>query len=103
MQVQLNNVSKQFGDGRSGGWALKPTTLAFDEGKTTVLIGPSGCGKSTLLRLVVGLIAPTSGTITFDSEPLTREKHTLLRRRSRVCFSRVSGSLSKVIVPLVGA
>ncbi|MBC8103858.1 MAG: ATP-binding cassette domain-containing protein [Cytophagales bacterium] len=60
---------------------MKPTTLAFDEGKTTVLIGPSGCGKSTLLRLVVGLIAPTSGTITFDSEPLTREKHTLLRRR----------------------
>jgi osmoprotectant transport system ATP-binding protein len=36
-----------------------------------VLIGPSGCGKSTLLRLLIGLVQPDTGGITFDGRPVT--------------------------------
>jgi ABC-type sugar transport system ATPase subunit len=32
------------------------------------VLGPTGCGKSTLLRLIAGLDAPDSGTVTFDGE-----------------------------------
>lgn len=65
--IELKNVSKAYGDRI----ALQPTTLTFAEGKTTVLIGPSGCGKSTLLRIVMGLIAPSSGTVWFDGAEIT--------------------------------
>src|SRR5262249_35559447 len=51
--------------------ALGPLTLTVPPGRTTVLIGPSGCGKSTLLRLLVGLVEPDAGAVTFDGTPVT--------------------------------
>lgn len=76
--VQLSGVSKQYGDAP----ALQPTEFSIERGLTTVLIGPSGCGKSTLLRLVIGLIEPDSGTITFDDQPVTRAGIQIVRRRT---------------------
>src|SRR5436190_22344590 len=63
----LNGVSKAY----AGRTALGPLTLAVLPGRTTVLIGPSGCGKSTLLRLLIGLIEPDRGEITFDGRPVS--------------------------------
>lgn len=73
----LTNVSKSFGDHQ----VLKPTTIEFSTGESTVLIGPSGCGKSTLLRILVGLIAADSGTIDFDGEAMTKKNINQLRQR----------------------
>ncbi len=73
----LKNVSKSFGKMQ----VLKPTTVQFRTGESTVLIGPSGCGKSTLLRILVGLIAPDSGTIEFDGTQLTIKNIEKLRQR----------------------
>jgi osmoprotectant transport system ATP-binding protein len=75
--VQLVDVSKTYGDAP----ALHPTTLSIERGKTTVLIGPSGCGKSTLLRLIIHLIEPDSGTISFDGASVTPDKIDIFRRR----------------------
>jgi osmoprotectant transport system ATP-binding protein len=75
--VQLAGVSKKYGSAN----ALHPTDLAFERGKTTVLIGPSGCGKSTLLRLIIRLLDPDSGTIDFDGAPITPANLSPLRRR----------------------
>jgi ABC-2 type transport system ATP-binding protein len=44
-------------------WALRDCTLSVPTGRVIALVGPNGAGKSTLLRLVVGLLAPTSGTV----------------------------------------
>lgn len=73
----LENVSKSFGDTL----VIKPTTVDFPTGRSTVLIGPSGCGKSTLLRMLVGLITPDSGCITFDGTEITSANLTTARRR----------------------
>lgn len=74
---QLQGVQKSFGDKV----VLQPTDLTLEPGRTTVLIGPSGCGKSTLLRLMIGLIEPDSGTITFDGQPVTPKTVMSVRRR----------------------
>lgn len=75
--VRLAGVSKRFGSNA----ALAQTDLAFERGKTTVLIGPSGCGKSTVLRLIVGLLQPGSGTVSVDGETVSENNIAMLRRR----------------------
>jgi osmoprotectant transport system ATP-binding protein len=75
--VKLVDMSKRY----ANGIALHPTNLSLERGKTTVLIGPSGCGKSTLLRLIIRLIEPDSGSITFGDEPIAPDNIDALRRR----------------------
>jgi osmoprotectant transport system ATP-binding protein len=73
----LEQVSKSFGDML----VIKPTSVEFPTGRSTVLIGPSGCGKSTLLRMLVGLITPDSGHIYFDRVEITPANLIEVRRR----------------------
>jgi osmoprotectant transport system ATP-binding protein len=75
--LQLKGVSKSYG----GAPALRDIDLEIPTGRTTVLIGPSGCGKSTLLRLLVGLLWPDAGVVTFDGEPVTPANAQRLRQR----------------------
>jgi zinc transport system ATP-binding protein len=48
---------------------LKHVTLAIEPGTTVGLIGPNGGGKTTLIRLLLGMHAPTRGTITIGGMP----------------------------------
>ena len=50
--------------------ALGPIDLDLYQGEFLSVVGPSGCGKSTFLELLAGLAAPTSGTITFEGQPM---------------------------------
>src|SRR2546425_6414997 len=72
----LEEVSKTFGALP----ALRPTTLRFYQGTTTVLLGPSGCGKSTVLRVAIGLLHPDSGMVSLRGRPLTPGSVRDLRR-----------------------
>jgi ABC-2 type transport system ATP-binding protein len=44
-------------------WALTDCTLTIPSGRVVGLVGPNGAGKTTLLHLAVGLLEPSSGTI----------------------------------------
>jgi ABC-2 type transport system ATP-binding protein len=57
--IETNGLTKHYGRKR----ALEDCTLAIPDGKVVGLVGPNGAGKTTLLHLAVGLLAPTSGTI----------------------------------------
>ncbi len=62
--VQLDSLSRLYGTLV----ALRKITLAFESGRTYVLLGENGAGKSTLLRVIAGLLRPTHGSIrVFDS------------------------------------
>lgn len=49
---------------------LSPVSLDIRKGSFVCLIGPSGSGKTTLLRMMGGLAPASSGTVSFDGEPL---------------------------------
>src|ERR1700753_3832384 len=53
----------------SGREVLHDVSFAIRPGEFTGLIGPNGAGKTTLLRVILGLLAPTSGTVTV-TEPV---------------------------------
>ncbi|KAA9001682.1 zinc ABC transporter ATP-binding protein ZnuC [Affinibrenneria salicis] len=58
--VTLSQVSAAF-DGRK---VLSDISLTLQSGRILTLLGPNGAGKSTLVRIVLGLLAPTAGTLT---------------------------------------
>ena len=60
----LRGLERGFANGVK---ALGPIDLDIREGEFLSLLGPSGCGKSTALRVIAGLLAPSSGTLTFPN------------------------------------
>lgn len=63
--------------------AVRDVTLAIPRGSVTGVVGESGCGKSTLARLVLRLIEPSAGRVTFDGVDLASLPAAGLRRLRR--------------------
>ncbi len=57
--------------GYDGRTVLKDVTFSVKRGEIFFVIGGSGCGKSTLLRNMIGIFAPTAGTVKFFGESFT--------------------------------
>jgi ATP-binding cassette subfamily B protein len=64
--IAIDNVTLAFGEKR----VLKEVSLRVKAGSTTAVIGPTAAGKTQLLYLLIGLLKPTSGTISYDGQPL---------------------------------
>ncbi|MCS7006384.1 MAG: ABC transporter ATP-binding protein [Thermoleophilia bacterium] len=67
--VELRSVSFAY---PRGGPVFRDVELRVVEGEFVAIAGPNGGGKTTLLRLVLGLLAPTSGSVLVYGEPATR-------------------------------
>ncbi|GAW48895.1 MULTISPECIES: sulfate/molybdate ABC transporter ATP-binding protein [unclassified Nocardioides] len=67
MSIEIKGVNKMFGDFV----ALDDVNVSLPTGQLTALLGPSGGGKSTLLRIIAGLDAADSGTITIEGTNAT--------------------------------
>jgi ABC-type sugar transport system ATPase subunit len=64
--VEAVGVSKQYGHVR----ALESVDFALFAGEIHALVGDNGAGKSTLIKIVAGAIAPTSGEVYLDGQPV---------------------------------
>ncbi|MFB9950575.1 ABC transporter ATP-binding protein [Rhizobium puerariae] len=63
--------------------AVSDVTLSVGRGEIVGLVGESGSGKSTIGRMLMGLIPPTSGDVTFDGAALGKTRGSALRRMRR--------------------
>ena len=60
--------------GSEGQTLLDSIDLTITDQGVTVLLGPNGAGKSLLLRLLTGLVAPSSGKVTWAGNPALGKK-----------------------------
>ena len=67
MSIDVSGLTKTFGDFV----ALDDVTVSLPTGQLTALLGPSGGGKSTLLRIIAGLDAADTGTVTIEGREAT--------------------------------
>ena len=81
--IKTKDLSKIYISGETETKALRGVTLSIENGEFSTITGPSGSGKTTLFNLIGALDSPTSGTITFDGDDLSK-----LNRKERTLFRR---------------
>src|ERR1700736_3311070 len=66
--IDARNLTKRYGDKT----AVDDLTFTVKPGLVTGFLGPNGAGKSTTMRLILGLDAPTNGTVTVNGRAYRR-------------------------------
>ena len=100
--IEVSGLTKIYQVPGDRPWRKKDFTAAEDvnfflrRGHTLALVGESGSGKSTVAQMVLGLLEPTSGTVTFDGTDIThldRADELAFRRRVQPVFQNPYGSV----------
>lgn len=65
--IEVENLTKSFGKNH----VLTGVSLKLGKGESYVIIGGSGSGKSVLLKSIIGILKPTSGTVTINGNEMT--------------------------------
>jgi len=81
--IEMAGVSQWFGSQM----VLRDISLSIKEGETLVIIGESGCGKSVTLKLMMALIEPSRGRLSWRGRSLkNRRESELAKERLRFGF-----------------
>ena len=75
MELKVQNLIKEY---RQGKRAISDLSLEISNGMFG-LLGPNGAGKTTLMKMLVTLLEPTSGTVTYDAVQLGKNNQEIRR------------------------
>lgn len=102
--LSVRNLRKEFVTGSRGAFKPRGRILAVDDvsfdigkGETLGLVGESGCGKTTTGRLVLRLVEPTDGAVTFNGADILALPPTemrALRKSMQIVFQDPFGALN---------
>jgi putative ABC transport system ATP-binding protein len=110
--IELDGVTKIYGNGSVKVRALGPVDLVIEEGDLVAIMGPSGSGKSTMMNILGCLDAPSDGRYTLDGIDVSKLRDNKLAsiRNTRIGFVFQSfnliprtSALRNVELPLVYA
>jgi taurine transport system ATP-binding protein len=69
--IVVEDVSMTFAaPGGAAVHALEKVSIGIRQGEMVSVLGPSGCGKTTLLNILAGFLAPTSGEVRLNGNPV---------------------------------
>lgn len=100
--IEVRDLGKDFPIPGGPPWKKSMFTAAADvnfyirRGTTTALVGESGSGKSTVAKMILGLLQPTRGSVTFNGRDVTalnRKQELAFRRRVQPIFQNPFGSI----------
>ncbi|CAO0832118.1 ABC transporter ATP-binding protein OS=Streptomyces microflavus OX=1919 GN=HUT09_01910 PE=4 SV=1 [Streptomyces microflavus] len=84
MSASTGLRAERVGRAAGGRLILDGVDITPPPGATVGLLGPNGSGKSTLLRILAGLLAPDTGVVTLDGDPLAGLGRRTVARRIAV-------------------
>src|SRR3982751_2000929 len=84
--LETRQLTKEF----KGFTAVSKVDLSVVRGAIHALIGPNGAGKTTFFNLLTKFLQPTSGTILFNGDDITREKPADIARRGMIRSFQIS-------------
>ncbi len=84
--------------------AVNNVSLRIRKGETLGLVGESGCGKSTLAKMLLGLLAPTSGNVLVNGQEIDPSQRKALARAVQPIFQDPYSSLNprRTVADIVG-
>jgi len=84
--------------------AVNDVSLRIRKGETLGLVGESGCGKSTLAKMLLGLLAPSSGNVLINGKEIDPTRHKALARAVQPIFQDPYSSLNprRTVADIVG-
>lgn len=75
MGARLDVAGLSFRYAEGGPWVLKDCSFTIEDVESVAIVGASGCGKTTLVKVLLGLLAPTRGSIALGGWDIDRLGH----------------------------
>jgi ABC-type bacteriocin/lantibiotic exporter with double-glycine peptidase domain len=87
-EIRLEGVGFRYAPGAP--WVLRGIDAHILPGEKIAIVGPSGAGKSTLARILLGVLAPSEGALSFDGQDMRRYDLGKLRARMGAVLQETS-------------